>query len=147
VVALLFPLPSPYRMAIGASNFAVSSLNLLLKTTDKRLVSNGQGFIEGVALLGIPLNARIAISPSGVVAYQAFYDVGDGPGIFVERRAAAYSDPSDQNPADFAVDDEGRVSKGRSFTTNSRGQIVIPVNTREGPYLLIGTPRTYVKAR
>jgi hypothetical protein len=107
----------------------------------KRLVSDGEGFIEGVALFGIPANARIAISPSGVVAYQAFYDVGDGPGIFVERRAAVYSDPSDQNPADFTVDNEGRVSKGLPLTANSRGQIVVPVNTPEGPYLFIGTPK------
>jgi hypothetical protein len=111
--------------------------------TLKRLVSNGQGFIEGVALLGIPVNAHIAISPSGVVAYQAFYDVSDIPGIFVERRPAIYSDPTDLNLGDFTVNDDGHASKrhGLPFSGNKRGQIVIPVNTPEGPYLFIGTPK------
>jgi hypothetical protein len=166
-----------------------------------RLVSNGEGVIDGKHLLLILDDGRLAISAAGLVAYQAFYDLGDAPGIFVEQHyVLTPADEPDFFGDDFTVDDSGNVrpilpssspctatspdnrktlrtlpnlipiapprlpkpsrktagsqqpasvadsrastdcSPFSTLSRNSRGQVVIPVNTRDGAYLFIATP-------
>jgi hypothetical protein len=112
-----------------------------------RVVSDGRSLIQGQRLTRIASLARLAISPSGVVAYEAFYDSGDALGVFVEQHYHALA-PDDifKLPAfDFTVDNDGRVSMSSAQrpypARNKSGQLVIPMNTPEGPFILVATPK------
>ena len=110
-----------------------------------RLVASGEGIIDGKVLLSIGNDARIAISNSGVVAYEAFYDDGNAPGIFVEEHyALTPAELPDLKTSDFTVTDAGKVATADEplpvISINSRGEMAIPINTREGPFIIIATP-------
>jgi len=78
-----------------------------------RLVASNEGTIDGKNILGIITDGHLAISPAGVVAYEAFYDTGDVPGIFVERQYALTPAelPNLRNDG-FTVNDDGTVTMG-----------------------------------
>jgi hypothetical protein len=79
-----------------------------------RVVSDGKGVIDGKVLTSILYDARVAISASGVVAYEASYDLGDAPGVFVEQRRYAITPAEhlDLESYDFKVEDDGKVVMG-----------------------------------
>jgi hypothetical protein len=119
--------------------------------TLRRLVADGHGVLDGKRLMSISHDARIAISPSGLVAFEAFYDPPDAPGIFVENHYAfTPGEIPDLKFFGFSVTDdrlvhmEGPCDKCKPLpmlSRNRRGQIVIPLNTNDGPYIIVATPR------
>jgi len=115
-----------------------------------RLVATEGDVIDSQTLAYIPLDSKLSINGSGAVGYEAFCIFSEDLHLFVERRHILV--PSD-NP-DFRLSDEGQIIIGPPSVAcesskcsplsilphNSRGQVVITLNTARGPFLLIGTP-------
>ena len=114
-----------------------------------RLVATEGDVIDSQTLAYIPLDSKLSINGSGAVAYEAFCIFSEDLHLFVERRHILV--PSD-NP-DFTLNDKGQIvmpvpscesAKCGPFSMlphNNRGQIVIALNTAQGPFLLVGTLR------
>jgi len=109
----------------------------------------------------ISLNARIAINVLGTVAYEAVAAQNDFPAIFIERTVAMSMPSPNPSLLDFALGDDGELimrdkpscakvnlsaetlaacAPLAMLASNHRGQVVIPINTPQGPFLLVGTP-------
>jgi hypothetical protein len=115
-----------------------------------RLVASEGDVIDGQTVAYIPLYSKLSINGSGTVAYEAFCVFSEDLHLFIERHHILA--PSD-NP-DFRLSDEGQIIIGPPLVAcesskcsalpmlphNKRGQVVIALNTAQGPFLLVGTP-------
>jgi hypothetical protein len=114
-----------------------------------RLVASEADVIDSQTVAYIPLYSKLSINGSGTIAYEAFCTLSEELHLFIERHHFVV--PSD-NP-DFTLNDKGQIvmpvpscesAKCGPFSMlphNNRGQIVIALNTAQGPFLLVGTPR------
>jgi hypothetical protein len=118
--------------------------------TLRRLVAKEGDLLAYKTIASIAFYGHLAISPHGIVAFE-----GSGAGetdadIFVERQplieasAAAGKDLSLNERDETVISPRKTGSEVGPFSmlpANHRGQFVIAINTAEGPYLIVGTPK------
>jgi hypothetical protein len=135
-------------------------------TLHRMVASEGDATDSG-NIAKISLTASLAINASGTVAYEAALAHTDAVAIFVERTFGLSLPPYGPQaaPSDFVLNNQEEIvmreprlacaetrprhlrnaSSGcgplSMLTANHRGQIVVPINTAQGPFLLVGTPR------
>lgn len=98
----------------------------------------------------IVLNGRLAISPHGIVAFEGSEGAAFDTDIFVERRALIEASAAQgkelflneqDEPVIFPRKADREAGPFAMVPRNHRGQFVIAINTTEGPYLIVGTPK------
>jgi hypothetical protein len=125
----------------AAQNFVFTLRRLVAKEGD--LLAYGK--IASIALYG-----HLAISPHGIVAFEATEGAATDMDIFVERQALVEASAAAGKDLFLNERDEPVISPRKTdskegpfamLPANHRGQFLIAINAADGPYLVVATPK------